>query len=239
MSQEPAQPPQEGPQEPAKGPGEPDKAPAPSQPQTPPPAATSAQIGPHKKHPGPPEHEPTPETRGQVETMAGLGFNEEEIALVISSALQKAGKPGISETTLKRHYAFELRFGVLKTDVAVAQSLYKKATGSGPQSVSAAIYWMKVRRRWHEVQRVIHGFDPEVLQSFVRQVVSVLRRKLPDRCPHCKTNLEMPRAVGAELIEMSKKLFLTLPPSEIVAKPFEDPPPDASPSEREAPPVAG
>lgn len=181
---------------------------------------------PDKKTGGRPPYEPTPQDRAKVETMAGLGFKQDEIALVMA----------IDESTLKRHFQLELRIGAVKADVNVMQGLYKDATTPGYHYTAARIYWAKVRRRWHEVQRVIHGYDPEIVSSFVRQVVSILRRKLPDCCPHCKTPLEMPRAVGTELIEMSRKLAEALPPSEIVAKPFEEMPGDTDTGPR--PPLA-
>ena len=36
------------------------------------------------------------------------------------------------------------------------QSLYKKATGDGPQSVTAAIFWAKTRMGWRETQHHEH-----------------------------------------------------------------------------------
>jgi hypothetical protein len=38
----------------------------------------------------------------------------------------------------------------IKANAAVAQSLFRKATGDGPQSVAAAIFWVKARMGWKE-----------------------------------------------------------------------------------------
>jgi len=99
--------------------------------------------------------------------------------------------------------------------------MFKIATGSTPQPVTAAIFWTKVRRRWHEVQRVIHGFDPEIVSGFVRQVVALLRRELPQACPHCRARLDLPQKIAGQLRELSQKLGTELPPSQIV--PIEPP----------------
>jgi hypothetical protein len=76
--------------------------------------------------------------------MAGFGVREDDIALLL----------GISGPTLRKYYPSELRLGHIKANVAVAQSLYKKAIGSGPASVTAAIFWAKVRMGWKDTTGV-------------------------------------------------------------------------------------
>lgn len=145
------------------------------------------------------------DTRAKIETAASLGLTQEKIALLF----------GLSESTLQRRCALELRRGTVKADLAVMQNLFRIACGNTAQAVSAAIFWAKVRMRWHEVQRVIHGFDPELLQVFVKQVVEVLRRMLPESCPHCKTRLDLRPKIAAELRDLSRKMTEHLPPSQI------------------------
>lgn len=154
-------------------------------------------------------HTPTAKTRKRAILLAGLGLTQEEIATVME----------IATRTLTTHYTEELRLGAIKADTHVLENLYRMATGTGPEAGKAAIFWTKVKRRWHEVQRVIHGFDPAIINTFVNQVVSLLRRMIPDRCPHCKTNLDLMPRIGAQLQELSRALVATLPPSEIVAMP--------------------
>jgi len=125
----------------------------------------------------------------------------------------------VSDDTLRARFPEELRRGGIKADAAVLTNLYKMATGSGPEAGKTAIFWAKVRRRWHEVQRVIHGYDPEIVTGFVKQVTSILRRELPDSCPHCKTHLGLPKRIAAQLVDISQKLAEKLPPSEIVPMP--------------------
>ena len=46
-------------------------------------------------------------------------------------------------------------------------------------------------------------FDPAIIDSFVSALVAMLKRLIPDTCPHCKTNLNLKPAVAAELMTMS------------------------------------
>jgi hypothetical protein len=85
-------------------------------------------------------HTPDPVQRRHVEAMAGYGVPERDIAGIV----------GIDAKTLRRHYRDELKHGHTKANAKVAESLFRKATGEGPQSVTAAIFWMKTRAGWKE-----------------------------------------------------------------------------------------
>lgn len=89
---------------------------------------------------GRPRHEPDAYHRRQVETLAGYGIPETEIAGLI----------GIDPKTLRRHYRQELDQGHTKANAKVAENLFRKATGEGRESVTAAIFWLKARARWKE-----------------------------------------------------------------------------------------
>ena len=45
----------------------------------------------------------------------------------------------------------ELDLGHVKANVRVAENLFRKATGEGREAVIAAIFWMKTRAGWREV----------------------------------------------------------------------------------------
>ncbi len=139
--------------------------------------------------------------------MTGFGMTQQEQAVIM----------GIAERTLNTHFIVELKRGAAKADAAVMQNLFKIATSDGPNSGKCAIFWTKVRRRWHEVQRVIHGFDPEAIKMFVQQVIVILRRELPQKCPHCKTHLDLPKKIAGHLRTLSMKMTESLPPSTIVS----------------------
>ncbi len=87
-----------------------------------------------------PSHAPTKEQRTMVETMAAVGVPSSDIARVV----------GVDAKTLRKHYRDELDLGMVKANAKVAGSLFKKATGDGPQSVTAAIFWAKTRMGWRE-----------------------------------------------------------------------------------------
>jgi urease accessory protein UreF len=86
---------------------------------------------------------PTEKDRGRVEALAGYGFTEEQIAADL----------GIGAETLRKYYRTELTTAHIKANALVAQSLFRKATGDGNGAVAAAIFWMKTRCGWREVER--------------------------------------------------------------------------------------
>ena len=111
---------------------------------------------------GRPSHKPDPISRRQVEAMAGYGVPEADIG----------GMIGIDAKTLRKHYRSELDLGHVKANIKVAENLYRKATGEGRESVTAAIFWMKARAGWREVQRQeISGPDGDDLKLTVERVI--------------------------------------------------------------------
>jgi hypothetical protein len=76
----------------------------------------------------------------RVEALAGFGVSPADIACVLA----------VEEEELKAVYASELASGHIKANARVAESLFRKATGEGRESVTAAIFWLKTRARWKE-----------------------------------------------------------------------------------------
>ena len=72
--------------------------------------------------------------------MAGYGVPEHAISRVLA----------IDPKTLRKHYRDELDTGQVKATAKVAESLFRKATSDGSQSVTAAIFWLKTRGGWRE-----------------------------------------------------------------------------------------
>jgi hypothetical protein len=85
-------------------------------------------------------HRPNRSRRLSVEIMAGGGVVETDIARCL----------GIARSTLRRHYRTELDIGHLRANAAVVQNLYRMATGTGREAVTAAIFWLKTRAGWSE-----------------------------------------------------------------------------------------
>lgn len=89
----------------------------------------------------------------RVEALAGYGISPADIALVLA----------VDEQDLKTDYANELQSGHIKANARVAESLFRKATGEGRESVTAAIFWLKTRARWKETsvhEHAAHGDTP-------------------------------------------------------------------------------
>ena len=112
--------------------------------------STAKKKGPPSKG-GRPPFCPTPEQRRNVETLAGLGLRHQDIRLLVINP--STSKP-IEEKTLRRRFAQELASGAPKAHAKVAQSLFQKAIGDGPQAVTAAIWFSKCRMGWREKQHV-------------------------------------------------------------------------------------
>ena len=93
--------------------------------------------------------EPTSEHRMTVSLMAASGFPQKQI---VERIINPGTGKGIDLHTLEKHFREELDAGMETANAIVAQSLFKKATGNGPQSVTAAIFWLKCRAGWKPVE---------------------------------------------------------------------------------------
>ena len=81
--------------------------------------------------------------REQVEAMASFGIPQDSIAACLK----------ISAVTLRKRYPDELATGATKATALVAQNLFRMATGEGREAVTAAIFWLKTRGRWSELEK--------------------------------------------------------------------------------------
>jgi hypothetical protein len=97
------------------------------------------------------EHQPTDKTQAQVQQASGLGLPHDQIAALI----------GISDKTLRKHYAIELALGKAQASASVAKSLYNKAIKG---DTTAMIWWTKAQMKWSEtVKQEITGENGEAL----------------------------------------------------------------------------
>ncbi len=124
-------------------------------------------------------HEPDAQKRRQVESLAGFGIPETEIAGLI----------GIDPKTLRKYYRHELDHGHTKANAKVAENLFRKAIGEGRESVTAAIFWLKTRARWKEISVHEHGGVPgqpiEQVQRIQRIILTAA--DAPTSSKHGKT----------------------------------------------------
>ena len=107
-----------------------------------------------KQHgPGRPSHQPTDEFRKIVEAMVAYGIPLEDISNVL----------GIDRKTLSKHYSAEIDTAAAQANAKVAESLFRKATSDGTQSVTAAIFWLKTKAGWKETDRIEHSGKIETI----------------------------------------------------------------------------
>ena len=101
-------------------------------------------------------HEPTDKDRKQVSLMAGIGLTHDQISRIV----------GISDETLRKYYPDELATSASKMNAQVAQNLFSMATSKSAGSVASAIFWMKTRGGWREVDRKeISGIDGAAIKT--------------------------------------------------------------------------
>lgn len=100
---------------------------------------------------GRPAFVPTAEQRMRVQIMAGCGLSQ---AIICEQTINTATGVAIDEKTLRKVFKDELAGGKNYADGLVTQALFKKATGTGPQSVTAAIFWLKARAGWKDKTHV-------------------------------------------------------------------------------------
>jgi hypothetical protein len=85
-------------------------------------------------------HEPSAETRAQVEDLAGYGLTHAQIAHVLK----------VSQDTVERHYAEELEAGLALALATVAKTAFQMATSG--EEPAMTMFWLKTRAKWKEVQ---------------------------------------------------------------------------------------
>lgn len=85
-------------------------------------------------------HEPTEQSRKQVEALAAYGIPETEIAGIVDADVK----------VLRRHYGHELNTGASRANLKVAESLFRTALKGGREGTSAGIFWLKTRAGWSE-----------------------------------------------------------------------------------------
>lgn len=78
--------------------------------------------------------------RESVKAMKSVGIDQISIAQVV----------GCDAKTLRKYFREELDTAKTIANAKVAGALYRRAIGTGPQSVTAAIFWCKTQMGWKE-----------------------------------------------------------------------------------------
>lgn len=79
--------------------------------------------------------------------MSACGVSQQDIARCL-------GEKGISETTLRKHFAEELATAYMKANAQVAAKLFERIQAG---ELGAICFWLKCRARWQEVVRYEHS----------------------------------------------------------------------------------
>jgi hypothetical protein len=109
-----------------------------------------------------PPHKPTEQQRKTVKAMSAYGIPQHDIARVL----------GIHDDTLREHYRDELDRANAEACAKVAETLFRKATSDGKDSVTAAIFWLKTRGRWKETSVQEHtGPDGGAIVQRIERVI--------------------------------------------------------------------
>lgn len=121
---------------------------------------------------GRPKFKPTPEQLAAVQILVACGFNQEDIAPQI---VNPATGVGIDLKTLRKTMRAALDTGKAGANALVAKSLFKKATTNGPQSVQAAIFWLRCQAGWREAAQSIELSGPQGAPIVVADAADLTR----------------------------------------------------------------
>ena len=112
----------------------------------------------------------TDENARMVTQLSGLGLPHEQICSILN----------ISKPSLYKYYQEELIKGKATANAKVAENLFKIATGTGREAVSAGIFWLKCQARWHEKQIVEIQDGTEQDDKFRQLIKDIQRAKLAE-----------------------------------------------------------
>jgi|TARA_R100001460_G_C3506112_1_gene170952 hypothetical protein len=112
----------------------------------------------------------TQENARMVTQLSGLGLPHEQICSILN----------ISKPSLYKYYQEELLNGKATANAKVAENLFKIATGTGREAVSAGIFWLKCQARWHEKQILEIQDGTEQDDKFRQLIKDIQRAKLTE-----------------------------------------------------------
>jgi len=113
----------------------------------------------------------TEENARMVTQLSGLGLPHEQICSILN----------ISKPSLYKYYQEELLNGKAKANAKVAENLFKIATGTGREAVTACLFWLKCQAKWHEKQIVEIQDGTEQDDKFRQLISNIQRVKLAEK----------------------------------------------------------
>ena len=112
----------------------------------------------------------TEEKERQVTQLSGLGLPHEQICSILN----------ISKPSLYKYYQEELIKGKATANAKISENLFKIATGTGREAVTACIFWLKTQARWTEKQVLEIQDGTEQDDKFKQLITDIQRAKLAE-----------------------------------------------------------
>jgi len=113
----------------------------------------------------------TEENERMVTQLSGLGLPHEQICSILN----------ISKPSLYKYYQEELIKGKATANAKISENLFKIATGTGREAVTACIFWLKTQARWTEKQVLEIQDGTEQDDKFKELITDIQRAKLAEK----------------------------------------------------------
>jgi len=113
----------------------------------------------------------TEENARMVTQLSGLGLPHEQICSILN----------ISKPSLYKYYQEELIKGKATANAKISENLFKIATGTGREAVTACIFWLKTQARWTEKQVLEIQDGTEQDDKFKELITDIQRAKLAEK----------------------------------------------------------
>lgn len=113
----------------------------------------------------------TEETARMVIQLSGLGIPHEQICSILN----------ISKPTIYKYYGDELLKGKAQANAKISENLFRIATGTGREAVTACIFWLKTQCQWNEKQVIEVQDGTEQNDKFKELIADIQRAKLAEK----------------------------------------------------------
>ena len=106
-----------------------------------------------------------------VKSLSGLGITHEQMCAIVK----------ISRPTLYKYYQEELQEGKANANAQLARNLFKIATGSGREAVTACIFWLKTQAKWKETDVIEINNVAEQDERFRKLISNIREARFPKK----------------------------------------------------------
>ena len=106
-----------------------------------------------------------------VKSLSGLGITHEQMCAIVK----------ISRPTLYKYHQEELQEGKANANAQIARNLFKIATGSGREAVTACIFWLKTQAKWKETDVIEINNVAEQDERFRKLISNIREARFPKK----------------------------------------------------------